>query len=186
MMQKIVLVLILVLVGCGTQQPTTTAPPKEVPPTQVDMLHLLLDAHNAARTQNGVKPVASNPMLMLAALKHATWMDQHKTMSHTGPNGSTFADRIHAEGYVFNAGGENIAAGYTSVAQVMVGWMNSPGHRANILNATYTEIGVGVSGNYWCTVFARPLHLSGNALIEPRLDLPDGLTWDKRKLNQDY
>ena len=66
--------------------------------------------------------------------------------SHTGIDGSTMTQRIGVAGYQFSSAAENIAAGYTTPEEVVGGWMNSPGHRANILNPNLTEIGVG----YYC------------------------------------
>ena len=61
---------------------------------------------------------------------------------HGGSNGSTLGSRVAATGYVASALGENIAAGYGTVTNVMTGWMNSPGHCANIMNPAFTQIGV--------------------------------------------
>jgi hypothetical protein len=68
--------------------------------------------------------------------------------------GRTFDQRIRAAGYP-SPGGENIAKGYVSASAVMTGWMNSPGHRANILNCSFTALGVGYDtrGNYWVQNF---------------------------------
>jgi uncharacterized protein YkwD len=78
--------------------------------------------------------------------------------SHTGQDGRSPFDRIKQAGYPGRMMGENIAAGQTSAAAVMQAWMNSPGHRANILNCGYKEVGVGyVAGgsmrHYWTQNF---------------------------------
>lgn len=78
--------------------------------------------------------------------------------SHTRPNGSSFSTALKEQGASYRAAGENIAYGQRSAEQVMEGWMNSSGHRANILNAQYTAIGVGVyrsaSGTlHWVQLF---------------------------------
>jgi uncharacterized protein YkwD len=75
-------------------------------------------------------------------------------MSHTGPDGSTMTSRVEAAGYEWSTLGENIARGQSDAASVMESWMNSPGHRANILNCSFTELGVGVhfgDGGPWWT-----------------------------------
>ena len=82
-------------------------------------------------------------------------------MSHTGSDGSNPGDRIARAGYRFSAWAENVAMGYPDAASVMDGWMNSPGHRANILSGNVTEIGVGLAyaadgAPYWTMVLARP------------------------------
>jgi uncharacterized protein YkwD len=83
--------------------------------------------------------------------------------SHTGLDGSTIGERAERQGYDWSYVGENIAAGYSSPESLVQGWMNSPGHKANILGADYTEIGIGYAfgadsdyGSYWTAVFASP------------------------------
>jgi uncharacterized protein YkwD len=82
-------------------------------------------------------------------------MHDNNYFSHTSPTfGSTFS-LLKTHGISYRAAGENIAMGYTTPEAVMNGWMNSSGHRANILSANFTLIGVGyvASGNYWTQVF---------------------------------
>lgn len=144
--------------GC---QPTTAPPPapppntKPTPPTEYTDLELkLVAAHNQVRIQHDVRSLNAHIQLMRAARKHAQWMSDNHTMSHTGAGGSNAGDRVRAEQYRWSTCGENIAAGYPSIDAVMVGWMQSAGHKKNILNKDYQEIGVGVVGRYWCVVFA--------------------------------
>ena len=83
--------------------------------------------------------------------------------AHTGSNGSTLATRVDATGYAWSALGENIAAGYNGLDAVLAGWMASPGHCANIMNANFNQVGlVCVNGtasttynNYWTMDLAR-------------------------------
>lgn len=82
-------------------------------------------------------------------------------MGHTGSGGSTVATRVAAQGFHYTSVGENVAAGQASVAAVMSSWMNSPGHRANILNPAYKFFGPGYAYNskatychYWTQNFA--------------------------------
>jgi uncharacterized protein YkwD len=89
-------------------------------------------------------------------------MAQTQQMSHfENINGRrTVGERAHQAGYMWSAVGENVAAGQTTVASVMTAWMNSPGHRKNILNGNYKHIGVGITRGsngvyYWCVVFGR-------------------------------
>mgnify|MGYP000966070924 FL=1 len=82
-------------------------------------------------------------------------MHDNHYFSHTSPVfGSTFS-LLDQYGISYKTAGENIAMGYTTPEAVVTGWMNSPGHRANILNASFTQIGVGyvASGNYWTQEF---------------------------------
>ena len=102
--------------------------------------------------------------LASAALVHSQDMVTANFFSHTGSNGSTFDQRITAAGYAWQTAGENIAAGYPGLSQVMAGWMASPGHCANLMNPSFTQMGLacvnGTSANpygtYWTQDFAKP------------------------------
>ncbi|MEV4623638.1 CAP domain-containing protein [Asanoa sp. NPDC049573] len=112
---------------------------------------------NRQRAMNGCGPVTVNAKLTKAAQSHSVDQAQHNTMSHDGSDGSTPWDRSKAAGYD-NAIGENVAMGYRDAAAVMDGWMNSPGHRANILNCSAKAIGVGLAkasdgSPYWTQMF---------------------------------
>ena len=81
------------------------------------------------------------------------------------------SQRITAAGYSWNWCAENIAYGYTSVSSVMDGWMNSSGHRANILSTSARELGAARVGNYWTQNFGRQ---PGAAAPEPAAPTGDG------------
>lgn len=128
-----------------------------------------IQAINNERAAVGCAPLTAETRLMQAAQDHTRDMLVLDFFSHTSPNGDTPADRVAATGYRYRTMGENIAAGYGSIASVMDGWMDSEGHRDNILNCRFTEVGVGyVSsdedrgdvrfGTYWTQVFATPLN----------------------------
>ena len=113
---------------------------------------------NAARADAGCGAVSANGALTSAAQAHSADMAANDYFSHTSQDGRSFADRIRAAGYGGGAIAENIAAGQSSASSVMAGWMDSAGHRANILNCTYRDIGVGVAqggsyGTYWTQDF---------------------------------
>ncbi|RMI30185.1 CAP domain-containing protein [Nocardia stercoris] len=80
--------------------------------------------------------------------------------SHTDPDGTDPGDRIAAAGYTWQAYGENIAQGQADANAVVTAWMNSPGHRANILNCGFTQIGIGIAdgsgGPWWTQDFGTP------------------------------
>lgn len=156
--------------------PTPPTPPPA--PTPTDFLAQMLAAHNAERNKRSLPLLILNTQLVLAAQKHASWMDSHNNLSHRGAGGSQFDERLEAEGYRLRTGGENIAEGYPSVAAVMAGWMGSSGHKANILNSNYREVGFGKSGLYWCADFGTQLAV-GEALpqsiFERAINLPGGL-----------
>ncbi|MFF9391786.1 CAP domain-containing protein [Streptomyces griseoluteus] len=115
----------------------------------------IVELVNAERAKAGCSPVALNSTLTKAAQNHSADMAAHNTMSHTGSDGSDPGSRITAAGYQWSAYGENVAYGYSTPEQVMTGWMNSPGHRENILNCSFKEIGVGLAqpGSYWTQDF---------------------------------
>ncbi|MFJ8542734.1 CAP domain-containing protein [Streptomyces sp. NPDC093586] len=110
---------------------------------------------NAERGKAGCSPVTVNADLTEAAQAHSEDMAAGRTMSHTGSDGSSPADRITSAGYDWRSYGENVAYGYETPEKVMAGWMSSPGHRENILNCGFKEIGVGLAqpGSYWTQDF---------------------------------
>jgi len=106
-------------------------------------------------------------------------MYNNNFLDHVGSDGSTLSDRINATGYSWYRIGENIASGYLTSNSVHNGWMNSSGHRANILNSSYTEIGLARSGNYWVEDFGQPRASSNNTRLDETtasIDLPDGIS----------
>ncbi|MGW7465088.1 CAP domain-containing protein [Streptomyces xantholiticus] len=109
---------------------------------------------NKERASAGCSPVTANAELTRAADDYSDVMARSGVMSHTGPDGSTMTTRVEAAGYEWSTLGENIARGQADAASVMQSWMNSPGHRANILNCSFKELGVGVhfgDGGPWWT-----------------------------------
>ncbi|MDP9798086.1 uncharacterized protein YkwD [Catenuloplanes nepalensis] len=112
---------------------------------------------NTERAKAGCKKLTVSPALTTAARGHSSDQAKHGYFSHTGRNGSTFTARVKTAGYA-PAVGENIAWGYSDTTGVMTGWMNSPGHRKNILNCKAVKIGVGVARDtkgtiYWTQEF---------------------------------
>ena len=109
-------------------------------------------------------PLAWNDKLTVAAEGHSQDMAAKNYFSHTSADGRTLADRVTATGYAWSSLGENIAAGYPGVNAVMDGWIASPGHCANLMNAGFAEVGVvcvpGVAGDtfstYWTMDLGRP------------------------------
>lgn len=98
---------------------------------------------NNERAQAGCPPLQISSQLAAAALGHSKDMADNDYFSHTSLDGRAFWQRIEAQGYSFWSAGENIAAGYQTPAAVMAGWMDSSGHRANILDCDFKDIGVG-------------------------------------------
>ncbi|MEO1298215.1 MAG: CAP domain-containing protein [Cyanobacteria bacterium J06636_16] len=134
---------------------------------------------NQERTQRDLKPLTLNAKLDRAADKHSKDMAEKDYFSHTGKNGSSIGDRASAAGYQWSRLGENIAAGQRTPESVVQGWMNSSGHRANILNPNYTHMGLGYKslspdtgnvnyGRYWTQMFGASRgssNLTADALI---------------------
>ncbi|WP_432014890.1 CAP domain-containing protein [Streptomyces cucumeris] len=113
---------------------------------------------NAERAAARLAPLAAEPRLTTAAQRHSDDMVARDFYSHTGPEGRQPWDRARAAGAGHRGIGENIACGQRSAAEVVRGWMDSPGHRANILGPDFTHIGVGYAtgsraGTYWTQVF---------------------------------
>jgi len=118
---------------------------------------------NNERANAGVAPLSAQGQLGSAARGHSQDMACNGFFSHTGSDGSSPSQRISRQGYHWSAIAENIAAGYGDPASVVVGWMGSQGHKENLLNPDYTEVGIGyvyVAGSpygaYWTADFAHP------------------------------
>ena len=110
---------------------------------------------NVQRAQNGLKPLAENWELSRVARYKSQDMVELHYFSHTSPTYGTPFQMIQSFGLTFRTAGENIAYGQRTPQAVVNAWMNSSGHRANILNASYTQIGVGyaANGHYWTQMF---------------------------------
>lgn len=114
----------------------------------------VFDLVNRHRASAGVEPYEWNAALAAAGQAHCEDMLANDYFSHDGLNGSSFADRAQAAGYEGMPRGENIASGAQSAEAVMEMWMDSEGHRANILSEGSNEIGVGFcGGSLWVQVF---------------------------------
>lgn len=149
------------------RHPATAQPPQQtVPPGQGGggdadrYAQQVVTLVNSERGQHGCGALSVNPQLTLAAQRQSDDMVARHFFSHTNPDGVGPGARISATGYHWSTWGENIAYGQQTPTDVMTAWMNSPGHRANILNCAFQEIGVGVnldSGTpYWTQDFAAP------------------------------
>lgn len=106
--------------------------------------------------------VTLSEALINAALAHSRDMASHNYFSHQSQDGARVSQRASAVGYAWISIGENIAFGQRSVAEVMDSWLTSPGHCANIMNPSFTQMGVGYAHNaatgrpYWTQVFGTP------------------------------
>lgn len=112
---------------------------------------------NGLRQENGLKPLIYDWELSRVARYKSQDMKDNRYFSHTSPVYGTPFQMIKSFGISYRSAGENIARGYATPQAVVNGWMNSSGHRANILNPDYTHIGVGYvsGGSYWTQMFIR-------------------------------
>lgn len=110
---------------------------------------------NEIRGENGLKALTYDWELSRVARFKSQDMKDNRYFAHNSPVYGTPFQMIKSFGISYRSAGENIAKGYATPQAVVDAWMNSPGHRANILNASYTRIGVGyvAGGNYWTQMF---------------------------------
>jgi len=110
---------------------------------------------NAERAKSGLPALKLNSKLSDVAREKSSDMQRNGYFDHNSPTYGSPFDMLKHFGISYNTAGENIAMGYSSPEAVVKGWMESPGHRANIMNTSYTEIGVGhiSNGNYWTQLF---------------------------------
>ncbi|MEU9277108.1 CAP domain-containing protein [Streptomyces sp. NPDC048342] len=147
----------------STRNPTATASvaspgPSSTPTataTASGAVARVVELVNAERGKVGCSALTLNTTLSKVAQAHSADMALHQNMSHSGSDGSSPGDRLTDAGYAWSTYGENVAYGYASPEQVMAGWMASPGHKANILNCAFKEIGVGLAqpDSYWTQDF---------------------------------
>ncbi|MCX5385939.1 CAP domain-containing protein [Streptomyces sp. NBC_00083] len=141
-----------------TRTPPSAAPAQrgQVPSVEVSAAATVMSLVNQEREQVGCSPVAADPSLGSLATAFSDDMAARGFFDHTDPDGRTPWDRAAKAG-VQGLGGENIARGQADAKAVMAAWMNSPDHRANILNCQYKSLGVGVhfgpGGPWWTQDF---------------------------------
>lgn len=144
--------------------PRTTATPTTAPPTTAASLSPgaspspdAVALTNQQRQAAGLPALTVDSSVTAAAAQHSADQAERNSTGHTGSDGSSAGDRVRANGGSFGTWGENVAAGYDSAYEVVEGWMNSPGHRRNILNPSFTRIGVAAATSadgtlYWTMV----------------------------------
>lgn len=137
------------------EKPSAPAPATTPAAPSSDAAAAVLALVNKERATAGCSALTVNEKLTKAAQDHSADMAAHSNMSHTGSDGSDPGQRITRAGYTWRTYGENVAYGYSTPEKVMEGWMNSPGHRQNILNCSFKEIGIGLAqpNRYWTQSF---------------------------------
>lgn len=141
-----------------TQEPTAEPTSAPSPTAERAMEQEVLKLVNRARAENGLNPLLWADDLADIARAHSADMIERGFFSHTNPDGQSPFDRIKSNGISYRAAAENIAYGQPDAEAVMNSWMNSAGHRANILNENLKEIGIGAVKDsngtvYWTQVF---------------------------------
>ncbi len=137
-----------------TEPPAPAAPTR----TEVEVAEAkVVELTNGERAANGCPALAADDRLAAAARAHSADMAARNYFDHVSEDGRSFVDRVKAAGYP-SPGAENIAAGQRTAEAVVKGWMDSPGHRANILNCKLKALGVGMArggsyGIYWTQNF---------------------------------
>ncbi|MBA2875620.1 CAP domain-containing protein [Thermaerobacillus caldiproteolyticus] len=145
-----------------TQQQTQ---PKQQTPTQQQQAQVstgisqyaqqVIELTNKERARAGLPALKADTQLSAVAQKKSQDMQQNHYFSHTSPTYGSPFDMMRDFGVTYKTAGENIAQGQRTPQEVVTAWMNSPGHRANILNKQFTHIGVGFeqAGNHWTQMF---------------------------------
>ncbi|QGG47686.1 LysM peptidoglycan-binding domain-containing protein [Heliorestis convoluta] len=136
-------------------QPTPTPQPVPTPTSQPDFAEQVANLVNVERAKAGLRPLRYDAELSKVALIKAQDMIQNNYFSHTSPTHGSPFDMMKSYGIRYTTAGENIARGQRTPQEVMTAWMNSSGHRANILNANFDTIGVGYYQGAWVQMFTR-------------------------------
>ena len=139
-------------------------PPAAVQSVADPLAHRVVALVNGHRAAAGLASIAPEPRLRRAARDHAAAMATNGFVGHSGPDGADLAVRLDAAGYPYGTAAENVAAGFATPEAVVDGWMESAGHRRNILDPRVREAGVGyvfVDGNdgyasYWTLILGTP------------------------------
>jgi uncharacterized protein YkwD len=123
----------------------------------------VIELINKERIKEGLDLLIEQSQLTQAARLHSQDMACNRFFSHISPSAGDVVARIAAQGYQYSTVGENIATGYNSPVSVVQDWMESTGHRANIMNELYTQVGVGYAfldegptANYWTLLVGAP------------------------------
>lgn len=144
------------------EQPTVQTPqkPAEQPAANANLSateQAVLDLTNAERAKAGLKPLQIDAALQKSARQKSTDMATKNYFSHTSPTYGSPFDQMKANGITYRSAAENIAMGQRTAQEVVNAWMNSEGHRKNILTPGFTHIGIGhdANGNYWTQQFIQ-------------------------------
>ncbi|RSK27224.1 transporter [Bacillus sp. HMF5848] len=125
--------------------------------TSDSLVQQAIQLTNQYRAEHGLQPLQNDLQVINVAQQKAEDMQANGYFSHTSPTFGTPFEMLQAFDVSFRSGGENIAKGQRTAEQVVNDWMNSPSHRANILNETFTNIGIGHTPeeDYWVQLFIK-------------------------------
>ncbi|MCP3030929.1 CAP domain-containing protein [Halobacillus sp. A1] len=140
----------------GEQGDLTAQPDeKDVDEVHGDIHEQVVQLTNEAREEQGLEPLKFSKEVTKVAQEKSEDMSENNYFSHTSPEHGSPSQMLQDNGVDFRAAAENIASGQRSPEEVVEGWLNSEGHRKNIMNENMTEIGVGFEedGNYWTQMF---------------------------------
>ena len=162
--QRLSVATVIVLVGLWSPSARSEGSPEVRPAVASTVAGDVVDLTNVERSRGGRASLRANPRLMRAAQIHAEQMARSGRLAHVLPKAAypRIEDRLAAAQYRWQTYGENVALGQSSAAAALESWMHSRGHRANILNPDFTEIGVGLARDeagrpYYVQVLAAPL-----------------------------
>ena len=161
---------IVQVIDGSSPPPPPPPPPPTPPPPPIDIQTQMLNLVNEARSQPrscgstdfpAAPAVNWDDRVENAAIAHSQDMAQNEFLDHTGSDGSSAGDRLHDQGYNWNAWGENILVGSDEAVDAINGWLNSPGHCSIIMSPAYDEVGAGAvqggssggTASYWTLVF---------------------------------
>ena len=155
---------VICVIGLGSLPARSMGPSKTRPVSASAVATEVVHLTNVERTRDGRTALRASPRLMRAAQIHAEQMARAGQMAHVLPS-ATYPrtdDRLAAADYRWQTYGENVALGQSNATEVLQSWMHSPGHRTNILNRDFTEMGAGYAIDragrpYYVQVFAGPL-----------------------------
>lgn len=138
----------------AVQQPAANQPAAQQPTANASQFaQQVLTIVNKERANAGLKPLTMNAALNNVALAKAKDMYNHNYFAHQSPTYGSPFDMMKSFGITYRTAGENIAKGQRTPQEVMAQWMNSPGHRANILGSGYTQIGIAYYNGEWVQEF---------------------------------
>lgn len=145
--------LLLALLGaCSDAGPVAPAQPPAADAQLVELAALV----NQHRQSVGCGPLALHRETVVVSQGHSDDMVNRRFFAHVNPDGESPFDRLHGAGIDYRRAGENLAIGYPTAQAVFDGWLNSPGHRANLEKCSYTHHGLGLSENRWTHMFLSP------------------------------